>query len=103
MPQDRPTAELDAAWAAVEHARGVRKFHARRTDRRSAQRRQDIAIALERIRDAMRPLKSMIGAFPYGPATVTAEENRQAVRDASDALQRERRKLWKMQPKEEKK
>jgi hypothetical protein len=99
MPANRPTTELDAAERAVEHARGVRAYHRRRTEKDSRQRQQDIEIALGRIRDAMKPLKSMIGSFPYGPQTETAERNREEVREASLALQRERRKLWKMQSK----
>lgn len=101
MPATRPKTELDIAYAAVANARGVREYHRRRTEKRSPQRERDIAIALERIRDAMRPLKSMIGAFPYGPPTETAENNREEIRQASLALQRERRKLWKMQVKRE--
>jgi type VI protein secretion system component VasF len=101
MPQKRPDAELDAANAAVLNAIRVREFHARRTERNSRQRAQDIELALERLRDAMRPLKSMIGAFPYGPATEAAERNRDEIREASEKIQRQRRKLWKMRPKEE--
>ena len=44
----------------------------------------------------MKPLRSEIGRFPYGPQTDEAEANRERIRQASDALQRERRKLWKM-------
>jgi hypothetical protein len=49
----------------------------------------------------MGPLRSEIGRFAYGPQTTLAERNRQAIRDASDKLQRERRKLWKMQTTEQ--
>lgn len=97
MPAIRPDKELDAAEAAVQNAVRVREFHRRRTERNSPQRAQDIEIALERIKDAMKPLKSMIGQFPYGPQTVTAERNREEIRAASLALQAQRRKLWKMQ------
>jgi hypothetical protein len=97
----RPTAELDAAQAAVMNAQRVREFHRRRTEKTSKQRLQDIDLALTRLREAMKPLKSMLGTFQYGPATQAAELNREAVREASAAIQRERRKLWKMRPKEE--
>lgn len=97
MPATRPTAALDDATAAVDNAQRVRAYHRRRTEKRSKQRQQDIEIALDRIREAMKPLKSMIGQFPYGPATATAEANREEIRAASLALQKERRKLWKMQ------
>jgi hypothetical protein len=100
MPQTRPTAELDAAQAAVMNAQRVREFHRRRTEKTSKQRTQDIDLAIERLKEAMAPLKSMIGSFPYGPTTEAAERNRVEIRMASEAIQRERRKLWKMRPKE---
>ena len=48
------------------------------------------------LKRAMRPLRSEIGRFPYGPQTDEAEANREEIREASTAIQRERRKLWKM-------
>jgi hypothetical protein len=87
---------LDNAQQAVEYAQRVRKTHRRRTARQSTQRNTDIQIALDRLREAMTPIRSEIGRFPYGPATEAAEIWRQAVREASQAIQRERRKLWKM-------
>jgi hypothetical protein len=100
MPQTRPDDLLDAAQAAVLNARRVREFHARRTEKTSKQRIQDIVIARERLLDAMKPLKSIIGGFPYGPPTEVAEANREEIREVSRALQAERRKLWKMLPRE---
>lgn len=100
VPQNRPTADLDAAQAAVDNAQRVRSYHRRRTEKGSKQRAQDIAIAEERLKEAMKPLKSMIGRFPYGPQTEAAEQNRLEIRRVSAAVQRERRKLWKMKPKE---
>lgn len=98
MSDGRPTTELDNAYAAVENARAVRAFHRRRTERGSLQREQDLAVALERIRDAMTPIRSMIGTFPLSPQQgASVEEWREEVREASLALQAERRKLWKMQ------
>jgi hypothetical protein len=102
MPQKRPDSELDAANAAVLNAVRVREFHARRTEKNSKHRMQDIDLALERLREAMKPLKSMIGQFPYGPTTEAAESNRDEIRAASAEIQRQRRKLWKMRPKEAK-
>lgn len=96
MPAIRPATELDAAQAAADNAQRVRAYHRRRTEKGSLQREQDIEIALDRVREAMKPLKSMIGQFPYGPQTDTAEANREEIREMSLALQRERRKLWKM-------
>jgi hypothetical protein len=96
MPAIRPEEELDAAQAALDHARQVRKFHRRRTARGSRQREVDIIVALDQLRQAMSPLRSMIGKFPYGPQTDVAEANREEIREMSEALQAERRKLWKM-------
>jgi hypothetical protein len=96
MPAKLPDKDMDYARLAVENARRVRSFHRRRTEKRSAQRRNDIMVARERLKEAMKPLKSEIGRFPYGPQTETAEANRQAIRDMSAAIQSERRKLWKM-------
>jgi hypothetical protein len=103
MPTELPKDAIEAADAAVSFAQQVRRFHARRSDKTSAQRSADIALALERLRTAMLPLRSEIGRFPYGPQTTLAEKNRQTIRDASDSIQRERRKLWKMQTKPAKK
>ena len=97
MPESLPRPELTAAKQAIEHAQRVRAAHRRRSSRGTPQRERDITLALERIAKAMTPLRSMIGRFPYGPQTDEAEFNRQRIRDASQALQRERRKLWKMQ------
>lgn len=99
MPTELPEDTIETALAAVAFAQQVRRFHARRTDKKSSQRASDIKLALSRLQNAMGPLRSEIGRFPYGPQTTLAENNRQVIRDASDAIQRERRKLWKMQTK----
>jgi hypothetical protein len=98
MPQHLNQQIIDGAETAVEHARSVRRVHARRTKRHSPQRQIDLELALERLKEAMKPLKSEIGRFPYGPASEKAEANRQRIRDASALIQTERRKLWKMMP-----
>lgn len=92
---------MDEAALAVLNAQDVRSYHRKRSDKTDRQRRHDLTLALKRVKAAMRPLRSEIGKFPYGPQTDMARENRQKIRDASAALQRERRKLWKMlqQPK----
>jgi len=100
MPAKLPKEALEAANAAVVFAQQVRKHHRRRTGRTSEQRNSDIDTALQRLKDAMAPLRSEIGRFPYGPQSDAAERNRDKIRAASDALQRERRKLWKMKTKE---
>ena len=96
MPRELPEEIIDAADAAVVFAQQVRRTHRRRTTGASKQRERDIAEATKRIRDAMAPIRTEVGRFPYGPQTTAAERNRQFIRKASDRLQRERRKLWKM-------
>lgn len=96
MPAELPKGALEAAEAAVVFAQVVRKTHARRSNKQSKQRASDIDLALLRLKEAMRPLRSEIGRFPFGPQTDAAERNREAIREASAAIQRERRKLHKM-------
>jgi aminoglycoside phosphotransferase family enzyme len=96
MPTELPKDAIESADAAVAFAQQVRRFHRRRTARTAHQRAEDIERALERLREAMAPLRSEIGRFPYGPQTDAAEANREAIRERSAAIQRERRKLWKM-------
>lgn len=96
MPNELDKSALETAEAAVAYAQQVRRYHRRRTDRDSDQRVSDIERARERLKTAMKPLRSLIGKFPYGPQTDVAEANRQRIRDASTAIQVERRKLWKM-------
>lgn len=96
MPSELPKDAIETAEAAVAFAQQVRRYHRRRTQRDAKQRSTDVNLALERLKEAMGPLRSEIGRFPYGPQTTQAERNRQKIRDTSDAIQRERRKLWKM-------
>lgn len=97
MPETPPDKIVANAMAAVDQARAVRAYHRRRTEKGSPQRKTDIRVALAKLRAAMKPLKSALGKFPYQPQTEAAEEKRQAIRDASHAIQVERRKLWKLQ------
>lgn len=99
MPNRLPKDAIEAAASAVAYAQQVRAFHRRRTDRTSKQREADIELAQTRLREAMGPLRAEIGRFPYGPQTDLAEHNREVIREASAALQSERRKLWKMSTK----
>lgn len=96
MPEALDEQVMAEAKAAVLHAQRVRRTHRRRTAKKAEQRIADIDMARERLFEAMQPLRSEIGRFRYGPQTVTAEANRDAIRAASAAIQRERRKLWKM-------
>lgn len=97
MPETIPDGYVEAAEAAIEHAQTVRAVHRRKTGKGAPQREADLRLALKRIKDAMAPLRSMIGKFPYGPQTDRAEANRERIYDLSRSLQVERRKLWKMQ------
>lgn len=96
MASQRLTDDLARAEAAVLFAQQVRKTHRRRKRRLPTQRRQDIDEAVKRVREAMKPLRSEIGRFPYGPQGAEADMDRDRIRAASAALQSERRKLWKM-------
>lgn len=96
MPSELPQRALDEAEAAVAFAIQVRRYHRRRTDRNAKARHDDIDTALARLRAAMKPLRAEIGRFSYGPSTDIAEANRQTIREASQDIQRERRKLHKM-------
>lgn len=98
MP-DESTDMVQVGLGAVQFAQNVRRLHRRRTDKTSPQRAADIQMAMDRLREAMDPIRSEIGRFPYGPQTTVAEERRQAIRDCSAAIQSERRKLWKMRGK----
>lgn len=97
MPHAIPKNLIEEAEAAVAYAQQVRAYHRRRTQKGNAQRKKDVKLALKRIKEAMVPIRTEIGKFPYGPQTPTADNNRAAIRAASFALQTERRKLWKMQ------
>lgn len=90
-------ADLKAAFAAVRHARDVRKYHARRTTKGSAQRETDLSEALARLKEAMKPLRSYLGSVPYKTESHSLQEITANVEAASKAIQSERRKLWKMQ------
>lgn len=83
---------VEEAARAVENARAVREFHAKRNKRGTRQRETDIRLALERLRDAMKPIRRTIARLPYDAAGMDAD----VLKTASQDIQRERRKLWKM-------
>ena len=95
MP-DSTEAHLQAADRAVTFARDVRRYHARRTPKTSNQRRTDLTEARERLRAAMKPLRSYLGR-PDTRQTQASTREREKVLAASKAIQTERRKVWKMQ------
>jgi hypothetical protein len=88
--------ELVVAEAAVRHAQMVRRFHARKSPRGSAQRQADLQEARERLRTAMKPLRSYLGRAAYKNATNYNADLHDRVRETSAAMQKERRKLHKM-------
>jgi hypothetical protein len=94
--------EMETARAAVRNAVLVRNHHKRRTRKGDPQRETDIALALERLKEAMKPLRRAIGQFPYDHQTEAAGERREEIRELSAEIQGQRRRLWKMQvhPKE---
>lgn len=96
MPARLPLEAMREAELAIKNAQEVREYHRKRTLRKDRQRQQDIKHAIERLKKAMVPLRSERGKFPYGPQTDVAARNRQKIIDTSEALQSERRKLWKM-------
>lgn len=92
---------LTAANAAVSYALDVRSHHRKRSKRGSPQREADLKIALARLREAMDPVRSVIARSQFELMNVTKARKIQKIRQASNDLQRERRKLWKMQDREE--
>lgn len=93
---DQISAFLEEANLATQSAQEVREYHRKRTVRADQQRRDDINLALERIKAAMTPLRSEIGRFHKQPTSDIVLDRQRKIREASKALQRERRKLWKM-------
>lgn len=97
MPNRLPKDALRQAHAAVVFAHQTRKHYRRRPDRNKRDREKDIQKALDRIRRAMAPIRSEIGRFAHQPCDVEGLIRREKIRKASQDLQRERRKLFKMQ------
>lgn len=96
MPIEPTYKDLVAeANKAIEYAQSVRKAHARKTKRGSPQRGTDIKIASDRLYEAMKPIRRQVARLPYQKQVEGADE----LRAASEGLQRERRKLWKLKPK----
>lgn len=87
---------LREASMAVQNAQEVRSYHRKRTDRKDRQRNADLNLALDRVKAAMKPLRSEIGRFPKYQRTTSNVERKRIIKSASLSLQKERRKLWKM-------
>lgn len=96
---------LDGARAAASHAQDVRQTYAKRVGRGDRQRQTDIQHALNRLKRVMKPIRSELARIPYvlrANSDPDLELQQEQLLAASDLLQRERRKLWKMQPKKKK-
>lgn len=96
MPYEPPPNLIERAQAAIDYAQSVRRVHRRRTPKGNEQREADIRVAMDRLREAIKPIRVEIGRFPYGPKGPESEAERARVREASKEIQSERRKLWKM-------
>jgi hypothetical protein len=83
---------LSDADQAVEFAQSVRKRWAKKSSRESPQRIADIKVASDGLRRAMKPIRSRIARTSHGSRSEPAE----SLRAASQRIQTERRKLWKM-------
>lgn len=103
MADERIEAALKEAHAACRHAQDIRGFYARRSERDSRQRQEDLLAARERVRLAMTPLRSYLGGVARRTPSRSNIDLASRVREASSALQTERRKLWKMQTPEARK
>lgn len=89
---------IEDAEEAIRHALAVRKLHAKRSRPGSPQRETDIRIALMKLKAAMHPIRKKAAMFVYHRTHLSSE-----IKDVSKLLQRERRKLWKMQRKSKRK
>ncbi len=68
--------QINAALAAIEHGRKVRKLHAKRTERGNRARQNDIKLALEQIKGAMKPIRSYLSSWHYGTQSAALEAKR---------------------------
>jgi hypothetical protein len=87
---------ISEADAAIAHAVRVRAHHRRRTDKKSKTRKTDVRLALKRLQEAMKPIRSEIGRFPYLTQAELPDLERARLRATSTMIQCERRKLWKL-------
>jgi hypothetical protein len=97
MDIDKAARAQDSGLAAAAYAQQVRELHRKRSTKGSGNRETDIRVALQRIREAMRPIRSVLGTVRHPLPPEEAAVHRELLR-ISDAMQRERRKLWKMRP-----
>lgn len=86
---------IERADAAANEAERLRKFYRRSHKRASELRVKQLTAALDNIAEASRPIRSTMGRLPYIRISAALEDQ---LRDASQRLQSERRKLSKMLP-----
>lgn len=86
---------LNAATYAVAEAEAVRADLRGRTTKGSAAREAELAGAIKHLNAAAKPLRREAGRLAHDPARERRWGPR--LRKAAYAIQRERRKLWKMQ------
>lgn len=86
---------LRAAEIAVAAAQEARATLRGRTTKGSLEREGTIAARIDALNHAAKPLRREAGRFAHDPARERRWGPR--VRKAATAIQRERRKLWKMQ------
>lgn len=90
--------DLTLGWAAVRYAQEVREYHRRSTKKGNPSREQDIKVALSKLKRAMRPLRSLRARSMYAPLKYAiSDADKEKIAECSEAIQAERRKLWKMQ------
>jgi hypothetical protein len=93
MPIEKSSPKLvEDAEEAVKYAQTARNLHARKSKRGTPQREADIKAALDKLKKAMKPIRRRIARLPYMNDESAAGE----LRKASQDIQRERRKLWKL-------
>ena len=96
MPSPSHSSMLQDADIAINLAQEVRAFHRRRTKKESNQRKTDVRHASARVSRAMKPIRSALGRARHLPQTDEHKAQVAELRDASQRLQSERRKLWKL-------
>ena len=85
---------VEAARQAAKHANDTRANLRRRTPVASPPRERALADEIDRLHEAMAPIRSCIGHFPYEDV---GERDEQAIRKASADLKYERKQIRKMQ------
>lgn len=91
-----PEYYIKRGWDAVQFAQDVRSVIRKKHPKGHRQREADLEIAQERVQEAMTPIRSRLCQMQYLKGTPAHEKEYKRLRKVSEALQSERRKLWKM-------